>query len=193
MMAVAFFIGPCLPNAHGLFVFFRLLLLFIVVPLVELALLHYLAQVTSLWFTIGLVLVTGFVGTWLAKQQGWRVWNTIREELFSGRMPTQSMLDGVMILVAGALLLTPGILTDAFGLSLLIPFCRRLYKVRLTRWFRSRFRINTFSSFGQHATDNRGFGDRRFDNSAQNPNRSEVIDSYVVGRSDEEADNENRN
>ncbi|MCA9204582.1 MAG: FxsA family protein, partial [Planctomycetales bacterium] len=79
------------------FVFFRLLLLFIVVPLVELALLHYVAQATSLWFTIGLVLVTGFVGTWLAKQQGWRVWNTIREELFSGRMPTQSMLDGVMI------------------------------------------------------------------------------------------------
>ncbi|MCA9154083.1 MAG: FxsA family protein [Planctomycetales bacterium] len=180
--------------------FFRLLLLFIVVPLVELALLHYVAQVTSLWFTIGLVLVTGFVGTWLAKQQGWRVWNTIREELFSGRMPTQSMLDGVMILVAGALLLTPGILTDAFGLTLLVPFCRRVYKVWLTRWFRSRFRVESFTNFGQRTSDANHFDhrryeehsyeERRFDNSAQHPNRSEVIDSYVVGRSDEEADNQ---
>ncbi len=89
-----------------------LLLLFIFVPLVELALLLYLADTTSWQLTLGLVVATGVFGTALARSQGWRAWSRIRDELAAGRMPAEPLLDAVLIFVAGALLLTPGILTD---------------------------------------------------------------------------------
>ena len=78
-------------------------------------------------------------------------------------MPTDSLIDAVMIFVAGALLLTPGILTDIFGLSLLVPICRRFYRSRAKKWFRDRFQVTSFAG-----TSDPGFGE------------SKVIDSYVV-------------
>lgn len=121
----------------------KLLLLFVFVPLAELALLLYLADVFSWQHTLLLVIATGVVGTLLARSQGWRTWVRIRDELAAGQMPAESLLDAVLIFVAGALLLTPGVLTDALGISLLIPWCRHHYRRRMVAWFKSRFTIRT--------------------------------------------------
>ena len=142
----------------------KLLLLFTLVPLAELVLLLKLTDVTDWKFTLLLVVITGVVGSLLAKTQGVRAFRRIQEELASGRMPTEPLLDAVMIFIAGALLLTPGLLTDAFGLSLLIPGCRSYYRRRVTQWFKSRFTIKGGTSGGWQSGES----------------RSEVIDSYVI-------------
>ena len=146
----------------------RLLFLFISIPLVELALLLWIAKETDLWFTLALVLVTGFVGAWLARLQGWHTYVRIQRDINSGRMPTDSLVDAVMIFVAGALLLTPGVLTDALGISLLLPTCRRFYRWWLKNWFQSRFEV--------HAMVDR-----------KPPMNDRIIDSYVVRRGEEES------
>jgi UPF0716 protein FxsA len=122
-------------------VLLRLLFLFVAVPFVELALLLYLADLTDWRFTLGLVIVTGVVGTLLARREGFRTYRVIRQELAAGRLPGEAMLDAVLIFFAGALLLTPGILTDALGFTLLIPWFRALYRRRLKSWFRAHFTL----------------------------------------------------
>lgn len=109
----------------------RLLLLFTSVPLLELVLLVYLKQQTSWTFTIGLVLATGAVGAVLMKFQGLLVWRRMGEKLRTGEAPTDALLDGLMILGAGCLLLTPGILTDVLGFSLLLPPVRSMIRNRV--------------------------------------------------------------
>lgn len=106
----------------------RLLLLFIVVPLIELALLLQIGEWVGLLPTIALVILTGIAGAALARSQGVRVFFRIRQELATGRMPVDQMIDGLLIFVAGALLLTPGLLTDIFGLSMLVPGPRNAFK-----------------------------------------------------------------
>ena len=88
----------------------KLLALFVIVPLVELALLLKLGDVVGWEVTLFIVIVTGAVGSWLAKSQGWRAYRRIHEELTAGRLPAEPLMDAVMIFIAGALLLTPGIL-----------------------------------------------------------------------------------
>jgi len=154
----------------------KLLVLFITVPLAELALLLYIADLTDWKFTLALVIITGLVGSLLARSQGWRTYSQIQSELGAGRLPAQSMLDAVMIFVAGALLLTPGVLTDIFGLSLLIPPCRAFYRKRLVHWFHNRFSIQTM----------------RGDDWESPGSRSQVIDSYVIDSSTRDEDSETR-
>jgi len=152
------------PEGKGRYVLARLLLLFILVPLAELILLLYLAEATHWWVAVLLVLATGLVGTLLARSQGLKTYRRIHAAMSQGKVPTDALIDAAMIFVAGALLLTPGILTDAVGLSLLVPPCRRWYRRRLVQWFRSRFTFEVESSEG----------------SARGASGAEVIDSYVV-------------
>ncbi len=105
--------------------FFRLLLLFTAVPLVELALLLLIGRRVGLVATILLVLGTGVLGAWLAKSEGFKAFYRVREEMAAGRLPAEALLDGLLILIAGAVLLTPGLLTDLAGFALLTPFGRR--------------------------------------------------------------------
>ena len=100
-----------------------LLFIFIFVPLVELAILIQVGQWIGLWNTIALVVFTGVLGATLARAQGLSVLMKIQRDLAVGIMPEESLFDGVMILVGGIVLLTPGILTDAMGFFLLIPQC----------------------------------------------------------------------
>ncbi len=104
--------------------FLRLLLLFTVVPLLELFLLVKLGTVVGVGPTIALVIFTGVLGAWLARQQGLGVLRRLRAELEAGRLPAGALIDGLLILIAGAVLLTPGLLTDALGFVLLIPRTR---------------------------------------------------------------------
>jgi len=110
----------------------RLIFLFTVVPLIELALLIEIGQHIGTANTILLVLSTGVVGATLAKAQGFQVFSRIQAELNAGHLPGDSLLDGAMVLAGGILLLTPGIITDCIGLAALVPLTRDLLK-RLIR------------------------------------------------------------
>jgi len=104
---------------------FKLLLLFILVPLVELALLVYLGTFIGPWYTILIVVATGILGAVLAKRQGTAILNRIRSSLEQGIMPSDDLFAGALVLVGGLVLLTPGIITDILGFALLIPRTRR--------------------------------------------------------------------
>jgi UPF0716 protein FxsA len=104
--------------------FLRLLLLFTVVPLVELYLLITIGRMIGVGPTIAIVLGTGILGAWLARWQGLAVLRRVREEMAAGRLPTDALIDGLLILVAAAVLLTPGLLTDTAGFLLLVPASR---------------------------------------------------------------------
>jgi UPF0716 protein FxsA len=111
----------------------RLALLFVVIPLLELALLIQVGQVIGLPATILLVLATGVAGAALARREGLRTLSALQAELARGALPGQSLLDGLAILVGGAFLLTPGILTDAAGFLLLLPPTRRWVQARVRK------------------------------------------------------------
>ncbi len=110
----------------------RLALLFVLVPVLELMLLIQLGQVVGLLPTLALVVLTGVVGAMLARAEGLRVLWAFQQEVAAGRLPGQALQDGISVLVGGAFLLTPGVLTDVVGFSLLLPPSRR--------WIQARFR-----------------------------------------------------
>ncbi len=111
----------------------RLLLFFVVLPTAELALLIEVGKRVGTGTTLALIVATGIVGASLARRQGLSVLGVIRRETAAGRLPASTLIDGVIILLAGALLVTPGILTDAFGFLCLVPAFRRLVKRELVR------------------------------------------------------------
>lgn len=108
--------------------FIKLLLLFTVVPLVELLILVQLGELVGLLPTIALVIFTGALGAWLARMEGLRTLAAVQRDMSEGRMPTERLIDGLLILIAAAVLLTPGLLTDTCGFFLLIPAGRRLVR-----------------------------------------------------------------
>jgi len=110
-----------------------LILLFIGVPFVELAILIKIGQLLGLSYTLGLVIFTGVLGAYLTRWQGFVTLRKIQEDVNSGRMPADRLLDGVLILCSGILLLTPGLITDLIGFTGLIPFSRNLVKHWLKR------------------------------------------------------------
>ena len=103
------------------------MLLFTIVPIVELYLLVKAGERIGTLNTIALVILTGITGASFARSQGARMIRQIRDTLNQGQVPGKELLHGAMILAGGILLLTPGFLTDLAGLSLLFPFTRRLY------------------------------------------------------------------
>jgi len=110
-----------------------LLLLFVLLPAVELALLIEVGSRIGTVPTLGLIAATGVLGAALARRQGLQVLQRLQDETRAGQMPAGPLLDGALILVAGALLVTPGILTDGFGFLCLLPAFRRLLKATLRR------------------------------------------------------------
>ena len=109
-----------------------LILLFIVVPITELALLIKIGQYIGVGYTLGIVILTGVTGAYLAKMQGLITLRRIQEDINQGIMPTDKLFDGVLILLSGILLLTPGFITDIIGFMGLIPFTRNLFQ----RWLK---------------------------------------------------------
>jgi UPF0716 protein FxsA len=107
---------------------------FVVVPIIEIAILVAFSQAVGVWWTIGLVIVTAFVGSLLVTRQGRETIQSVRAEFAQGLVPASSLAHGAMIVIAGAFLLTPGLLTDAAGFLLLIPAVREAIR----RWFVAR-------------------------------------------------------
>lgn len=114
--------------------FLRLFLLFTLVPLVELYALIRLGSLIGAGPTILLVLGTGAAGAWLARREGFRSWSAVQSELAAGRLPAEELLHALVVVIAGVLLVTPGVLTDAFGLLMLI----RPVRAAMIRRVRSR-------------------------------------------------------
>jgi UPF0716 protein FxsA len=144
-------------------------LLFTLVPLVELALLIWISQYTGLLFTISLVILTGVVGAWLAREQGLRCWLEVQRQLNAGQLPAEPLLDGLMILVAGAVLITPGVLTDAVGFALLVPPLRAMVRRYLAERFKTRITVEPMSGFRGAPTDENDVIDVEYHSSDDGP------------------------
>lgn len=109
-----------------------LALAFVAVPLIEIYVIVQVGQVIGAWWTIALLLAAGIIGSWLMKREGGRAWRALQEALSRGRMPARELADGILILIAGTLMLTPGFLSDVVGLFLILPLTRPLARAMLT-------------------------------------------------------------
>lgn len=116
----------------------KLFLGFIALALLELYLLIALGRALGFWATVGILLAISVVGTLVSRSQGARVMARWQEALNGGTMPAEGVLDGVLVLVGGALLIAPGFITDALGLSLLIPVSRAFWARHLRAWLERR-------------------------------------------------------
>jgi len=119
--------------------FLRLFLLFTLIPLLELYLLIRIGGVVGVWPTVALVVLTGALGAALTRIQGLRVLRRVQDQWGQGRVPTEELIDGLLILIAGAVLLTPGLITDGLGFFLLSPPGRRVIRQAISRTASRRF------------------------------------------------------
>jgi UPF0716 protein FxsA len=110
-----------------------LVLLFIVVPIAELALLIQVGQLIGVWWTVALLIADAVLGSWLLRAQGRAAWRRFNEALAERRVPHREVVDGVLVIFGGVLLLTPGFITDVFGLLFLFPPTRVLMRRLLVR------------------------------------------------------------
>lgn len=126
--------------------FSRLLLLFIIVPLMDLFLLLFLASYLTWQVTVLIVILSGILGAWLVTRQSRFVRNDIHDRLQRNQLPTGVQItNGAIVLFAAGMLITPGIITDLFGLSLLVPPIRNFYKSLVKHWFRDRIQFQSFT------------------------------------------------
>jgi len=114
-----------------------LVVLFLVVPIVEIAVIVQVGQLIGAWPTVFLLLVESALGAWLVKREGSRAWDTLRTASATGRLPSRELADAGLVLVGGTLLLTPGFVTDVFGFFLILPVTRPLAR-RMLGWFVAR-------------------------------------------------------
>ena len=135
-----------------------LLLIFILVPVVEFCIFMLLAKVISLWVTLSVIILTGIIGAYLSKKQGALAMRNFRTALGSGKMPHVEATDGILILIAGAVLLTPGFLTDAVGFALLLPPTRKVLRSVLSEKLKKHIHVATPNFGAQIDPQNAGSG-----------------------------------
>jgi UPF0716 protein FxsA len=151
---------------------FYLFLLFTVLPIIELAILIRIGEATVWWAPVLLVIATGIAGAALSRWQGLRVYQRIREDARAGRMPADALVDGFLILLAGILLITPGVLTDVFGIAFLIPPIRSLVKRGVKAWIRKNVDVRV-AGMNANIWQN--------ENSPPPRGTDEIIDARVIG------------
>lgn len=118
--------------------FFKLFLVFLIVPVIEIYLLIKVGSQIGGAATVALLLLISLIGAYLMRSQGGRVLARIQEELSQGRLPAAQLLDGALIFIGGVLLTTPGFFTDFIGIFFLVPAPRRVIKMWLGLWLQSR-------------------------------------------------------
>lgn len=133
-------------------IFAKLLLIFIVVPVVELAILIEIGSRIGLLPTLLLIGATGIVGATLARNQGMIVYTKIREKLSGGQIPAHNLIEGLLILIGGITLLTPGVLTDIIGFLLIIPFSRPFFVKLAKNIFQRYINKNQFKTNGNFSS-----------------------------------------
>lgn len=154
----------------------RLFLLFVVVPAVELYLLILIGQRIGALETFGVILITGIIGSYLAKSQGLATWNKLQRKLATGQLPGNELLDGAIILVSAAFLITPGVLTDVAGLLGLIPATRALFRKILQPWMAVMVKRHIVSSTAHYQAAD-------LDNASYHTNEDEPGQPDISGKS----------
>lgn len=136
------------------------LALLIIVPVVEIVVFVKVADAIGGWEAVGLLAAISVLGLWLVRNEGFVVLGRVRRELDAGRMPGGELVEGLLLLLAGLLLLVPGFVTDFVGLVLLFPPTRALVRNRVQRRFRSRVEVFGLGASGPSAP---GSVPRRYD------------------------------
>ncbi|UZP67768.1 FxsA family protein [Desulfovibrio mangrovi] len=126
----------------------KLFLLFTLIPIMELYTLVEVGSVIGVGSTILVVILTGIAGAWLARMEGFNTMMKVRESLAQGKVPADEMVEGLLILVAGILLLTPGFITDCMGILMLAPFTRKPLARVLRKQFNESVKVQGAGSFG---------------------------------------------
>ena len=142
--------------------FFKLLTIFILVPILELSLLLRIGSKIGIEATLAVIFLTGIIGAALTRTQGSKALVSFRRALAEGKLPHSEALDGLLILLAGAVLLTPGFLTDTAGFLLLFPPTRAFIHRRLSAYLKKRIQIIPPSS-GQGRSGKQSHGDEYID------------------------------
>jgi len=124
--------------------FTKLLILFVIVPVTELYILIEVGKKIGSLTTIGIIILTGIIGAYLVKSQGFMILRKIQNDLNDGIMPGDSLIQGAIILAGGVLLLTPGFVTDIVGFIFLIPVSRNVVKKYLLKWLKGKVKEGNF-------------------------------------------------
>jgi len=159
--------------------FSRLLALFITVPLMELYFFATIGKIIGFPITLLIIIITAIIGASLTKREGISVLSRMRAATNQGRLPHAEVTEGALILIAGALLLTPGFVTDVFGFSLLFPPTRALYSRKVGEYLKGKIKIIP----GESASLNRDSPRPRNVNTTDMPKQSkegEVVDVEVL-------------
>ena len=147
----------------------------IVVPLVELYVLIQVGELLGIVPTLALLVAMSLLGGYLLRREGTKTWRALREALRAGRLPAKEVADGGLVILGGALLLTPGFATDAFGLACVLPPSRAVLRRMLTGLVARRLGVSGVVG---------GVGTRR----GSRPSRSRVVEGEVVERPDPDRD-----
>ncbi|HEY4332016.1 MAG TPA: FxsA family protein [Ilumatobacteraceae bacterium] len=105
-----------------------LFVIFVVAPIVELYVIVQASHAIGVWDTLGLLVLMAFLGSWVIKHEGLKVWNRFVQQLQAGQAPTREIADGVCVVIAGALLIAPGFVSDVVALLLLFPPTRAIFR-----------------------------------------------------------------
>jgi len=137
--------------------FFKLLMIFILIPLIELYFLLEISQFIGVFTTVMIIVFTGAAGVSIARRQGYQVVNNIRSNLNAGKMPTDDLISALLILIGGVTLLTPGFLTDITGFLLILPGSRDLIAALVKKYFlkyvkENKVEVHYGSQFNQQNT-----------------------------------------
>jgi len=148
-----------------------LLVAFVLVPLVEIYVIIQIGQVIGAWWTIALLVADSIFGSWLIRREGGRAWRALRQALTEGRMPATELADGALIVVGGTLMLTPGFVSDIFGVLCILPLTRPLGRRVLAGFLRRRLVV--VGSVGGAST---GYGARTRQRPEPDVVRGDVVD-----------------
>ena len=124
--------------------FTKLLILFIIVPVIELYILIEVGKKIGSLSVIGIIILTGILGAYLVKSQGFMILKKIQNDIDEGILPGNSLIQGAIILAGGILLLTPGFITDIVGFIFLMPFTRKVVKNYLLKWLKGKIKEGNF-------------------------------------------------
>lgn len=158
---------------------FRVLVVITLLPLAEYALLVWISDTIGFTLTLLLLLSSGALGTWCVRQQGLKAWNRILQQVRRGEPVGESIFDGVLILLAGILLITPGLLSDIAGAALLFTRVRAALRDRLGGWLRRRamMQFKAFHADGRVSVEE-DLGEPRPESKAESPPPIQALDDY---------------
>lgn len=123
-----------------------LFLSFLAVPVLEIYVILQIGGLIGTWLTVAVLVADSVLGAWIVRREGLRAWRSVQQAMLAGAVPDRALADAALILVGGALLLTPGFVTDAFGFAMVLPFTRPAVRAALSAYARRRLYARVASS-----------------------------------------------